>query len=69
MWLVLRIQQRRNVVRIVIPVNLISKLINVFPKDIPPLERRSVLVKLNSEGSGRYKDSLGKIPKDGEDNE
>ena len=31
----------------------ISKLINVFPKDIAALDKRSVLAKVNSQGSGR----------------
>jgi hypothetical protein len=30
----------------------ISKLIKAFPKDIPALDKRSVLAKVNSEGSG-----------------
>ena len=31
----------------------ISKLINAFPKDIAALDKRSVLAKVNSHGSGR----------------
>jgi hypothetical protein len=31
----------------------ISKLIKAFPKDIAALDKRSVLVKVNSQGSGR----------------
>ena len=33
----------------------ISKLIKAFPKDIAALDKRSVLAKVNSEGSGRQK--------------
>ena len=48
----------------------ISKLIKAFPKDIAALDKRSVLAKVNSQGSGRQKPSPGKInPKVGEDNE
>ena len=36
----------------------ISKLIKAFPKDIAALDKRSVLAKVNSQGSGRQK-SLG----------
>ena len=35
--------------------NEISKLIKAFPKDIAALDKRSVLAKVNSEGSGRQK--------------
>ena len=31
----------------------ISKLIQAFPKDIAALDKRSVLAKVNSQGSGR----------------
>eukprot|EP00415_Alexandrium_ostenfeldii_P000274 UN0274 len=31
----------------------ISKLIEAFPKDIAALDKRSVLAKVNSQGSGR----------------
>ena len=31
----------------------ISKLIKVFPKDIAALDKRSVLAKVSSQGSGR----------------
>ena len=31
----------------------ISKLIKAFPKDIAALDKRSVLAKVNSQGSGR----------------
>ena len=31
----------------------ISKLAKVFPKDIAALDKRSVLAKVNSQGSGR----------------
>ena len=47
----------------------ISKLIKAFPKDIAALDKRSVLAKVNSQGSGRQKPSPGQIPKVGEDNE
>ena len=47
----------------------ISKLIKAFPKDIAALVKRSVLAKVNSQGSGRQKPSPGQIPKDEEDNE
>ena len=35
----------------------ISKLIKVFPKDIAALDKRSVLAKVSSQGSGRQKPS------------
>ena len=47
----------------------ISKLINAFPKDIAALDKRSVLAKVNSHGSGIQKVSPGHNPKVGEDNE
>ena len=47
----------------------ISKLIKAFPKDIAALDKRSVLAKVNSQGSGTQKPSPGQIPKLGEDNE
>ena len=47
----------------------ISKLIKAFPKDIAALDKRSVLAKVNSQGSGRMKLSPGQVPKVGEDNE
>ena len=47
----------------------ISKLIKAFPKDIAALDKRSVLPKVNSQGSGRQKPSRRQIPKVGEDNE
>ena len=50
----------------------ISKLIKAFPKDIAALDKRSVLAKVNSQGSGTQKPSAdvrAKIPKLGEDNE
>ena len=47
----------------------ISKLINAFPKDIAALDKRSVLAKVNSKGSGRQKPSPREIPKVREDNE
>ena len=37
----------------------ISKLIKAFPKDIAALDKRSVLAKVNSQGSGRQKPSPG----------
>ena len=53
----------------IINCNEISKLINAFPKDIAALDKRSVLAKVNSHGSGRQKPSPGQDPKVGEDNE
>ena len=51
----------------------ISKLIKAFPKDIAALDKRSVLAKVNSQGSGRQKPSAkrlrAKIPEVGNDNE
>ena len=47
----------------------ISKLIKAFPKDIAALDNRSVLAKVNSQGSGTQKPSPGQIPKLEEDNE
>ena len=47
----------------------ICKLIKAFPKDIAALVNRSVLAKVNSQGSGTQKPSPGQIPKLGEDNE
>ena len=47
----------------------ISKLIKAFPKDIAALDKRSVLAKVNSQGSGRQKPSPRQIPKVAEDNE
>ena len=47
----------------------ISKLIKAFPKDIAALDKRSVLAKVNSQGSGIQKPSAVQIPKLGEDNE
>ena len=47
----------------------ISIDINASPKDIAALDKRSVLAKVNSQGSGTYKPSGGQIPKLGEDNE
>ena len=47
----------------------ISKLIKAFPKDIAALVKRSVLAKVNSQGSGRQKPSPKQIPKVGEHNE
>ena len=41
----------------------ISKLIKAFPKDIAALDKRSVLAKVNSQGSGTQKPSADKIPK------
>ena len=45
----------------------ISKLIKAFPKDIAALDKRSVLAKLNSQGSGRQKHSKGNVQKVVED--
>ena len=47
----------------------ISKLIKAFPKDIAALDKRSVLAKVNSQGSGRQKAEIGNDSKIGEDNE
>ena len=47
----------------------ISKLIKAFPKDIAALDKRSVLAKVNSQGSGRLKPSPGQVSKVGDDNE
>ena len=47
----------------------ISKLIKAFPKDIAALDKRSVLAKVSSQGSGTQEPSSGQIPKLGEDNE
>ena len=47
----------------------ISKLMKEFPKDIAALDKRSVLAKVNSQGSGRQKASCEIIPKVIEDNE
>ena len=45
----------------------ISKLIKAFPKDIAALDKRSVLAKVNSQGSGRLKPSPGQVSKVGDD--
>ena len=45
----------------------ISKLIKAFPKDIAALDKRSVLAKVNSQGSGQQKPVQS--PKLGEDSE
>ena len=37
----------------ILNVDPISKLIKTFPKDIAALDKRSVLAKVNSQGSGR----------------
>ena len=47
----------------------ISKLTKAPPKDTAALDKRSVLAKVNSQGSGTQKPSPGQIPKVGEDNE
>ena len=47
----------------------ISKLMKEFPKDIAALDKRRVLAKVNSQGSGTQKPSPGINTKDGEDNE
>ena len=47
----------------------ISKLTKAPPKDTAALDNRSVLAKVNSQGSGTQKPSPGQIPKLGEDNE
>ena len=51
----------------------ISKHIKASPKDIAALDKRSVLAKVNSQGSGRQKPSAkrlrAKIPEVGNDNE
>ena len=41
----------------------ISITIITFPKDIAALDKRSVLPKVNSQGSGRQKPSPGQIPR------
>ncbi len=46
----------------------ICKDIKEFPKDIAALDKRSVLVKVNWQGSGRYKPSPWKVTKIGEEN-
>ena len=52
-------------------VDEISKLTKAFPKDIAALDKRSVLAKVNSQGSGRQKPSGGnnKVEEDRKDNE
>jgi hypothetical protein len=47
----------------------ISLLIKAPPKDTAALDKRSVLAKANSKGSGAYKPSIGHIPKLGENDE
>lgn len=47
----------------------ISKLTKAPPKDTAALDKRSVLAKVNSQGSGTQKPSPGQIPKLEEDNE
>ena len=47
----------------------ISKLIKAFPKDTAALDKRSVLAKVNSQGSGTQKPSPGQYSKVEEDNE
>ncbi len=47
----------------------ISKLIKAFPKDIAALDKRSVLAKVNSQGSGTQKPSPGQRTKVGKENE
>ena len=47
----------------------ISKLTKAPPKDTAALDKRSVLAKVNSQGSGRQKPSPGQVHKVGEDNE
>ena len=47
----------------------ISKLTKAPPKDTAALDKRSVLAKVNSQGSGTQKPSPGQTPKLGEDNE
>lgn len=46
-----------------------SKLTKAPPKDTAALDKRSVLAKVNSQGSGTQKPSPGQIPKLEEDNE
>ena len=46
-----------------------SKLTKAPPKDTAALDKRSVLAKVNSQGSGTQKPSPGQTPKLGEDNE
>ena len=47
----------------------ISKLTKAPPKDTAALDKRSVLAKVSSQGSGRQKPSGGQVLKVGEDNE
>jgi len=47
----------------------ISKLTKAPPKDTAALDKRSVLAKVNAQGSGREKPSPGQIRKVGEENE
>jgi len=44
----------------------ISLLTKAPPKDTAALDKRSVLAKANSKGSGTYKPSTGQIPQLGE---
>jgi hypothetical protein len=47
----------------------ISLLTKAPPKDTAALDKRSVLAKANSKGSGAYKPSIGQIPQLGENDE
>jgi len=47
----------------------ISLLTKAPPKDTAALDKRSVLAKANSKGSGRYKPSTGQTPTLGENDE
>ena len=55
--------------KLIINCDEISRLTNAFPKDIAALDKRNVLAKVNSHGSGRQKHSSVQDPKVGEDNE
>ena len=46
-----------------------SKLIKASPKEIAAFDKRRVLAKVNSQGSGTQNPSPGINTKDGEDNE
>jgi len=46
-----------------------SKLMKAFPKDKAALDKRNVLAKVSSQGSGTWKPSPDQIPKLGEEDE
>ena len=45
----------------------VSKDMKALPRDIAALLKRSVLVNVNSHGSGKQKPSNGHVPNEGED--